>query len=295
MTAYAGYSSGTNISQFPSVLLTQDEAMRSLERGSTAPTIKPVGLLWNDTSDATYGECIKRWNGSTWDVIMALGSPAIAANGEVVMSGNLDMGNQKITNLAAGTTSTDAARYGQVMLLSGANAMTGAMNLGGFKATNAAAATASTDLARFDQITPGRTAELRYVDGTDALLVDDDSDTVYVQVDGLAADNGGTFAPRLLYLRLEGAVSDQADSDVHGTIGTPVVYTVLRWTDGPGSGSYTVLGTFTVGLKTIEVSLKWKTSGPGGLGFWLKAVRTDSGERVNIATVRYMAISGVNQ
>lgn len=298
MTAYAELTGGINISGLPAAINTQLEAMRSLERGSSAPTIKPTGLLWNNTSDPTFGECIQRWDGSAWSTVIDLGNPAISAGGGVAMAADLNLATHKIINLANGSASGDAAACGQVMLLSGANAMSGNMNLGGNRATNAAQATSSTDLARFDQVTPGRTGVARYKDTCTLVTHDAGSDSAdFETVDGVAAD-GGSFCPRLLKIRLSGNYTDQSDGDNHGATTNSAgadVFEWLRWTDGPGHDDYTEIGQVSLSAKTIRVEVKAKRTGPGALGFYLRLRRTDNSERVNVGTVQYMAFSGVNQ
>jgi hypothetical protein len=90
------------------------------------------------------------FNTLTTDLSNAL-TTSVATDGQTPMTANLPMGSNKITNLAAGTVSTDAVRYGQTMLLSGVNAMTANMDLGSFKITSLAKGTSSSDGARIDQ------------------------------------------------------------------------------------------------------------------------------------------------
>lgn len=77
-------------------------------------------------------------------------------DGSKAMTGDLDMGSQKITNLTDGISPTDAATFSQVSDISGdlpsylkrdgSNAMTAGLDFGGFKGVNAATPTNPTDL-----------------------------------------------------------------------------------------------------------------------------------------------------
>ena len=71
------------------------------------------------------------------------------------MSGNIAMGNHKITGLAAATANGDALRYeqliGQYLLLSGGT-MSGALNMGGQSLTNLPTAVNPSDAVRYDQV-----------------------------------------------------------------------------------------------------------------------------------------------
>ncbi len=60
---------------------------------------------------------------------------------------DLSVNTRKITGLAAGTTSGDAVRYEQAVLITGANAFTADQSMGGFKITSLAAPSASSDAA----------------------------------------------------------------------------------------------------------------------------------------------------
>jgi len=162
MTMYAQTSLATNLSVLVSSIETQHEAIRGMERGTVAPTIKPTGMLWNRTDYPTIGESIVRWDGSAWDLLMDPDYPQLNAGGTVALAADLPMGSNKLTGLAAGSASGHSVRYEQVMLLSGANAMTANLQMGGFtitgigadlsmgsnKITNLAAPSSNNDAAR---------------------------------------------------------------------------------------------------------------------------------------------------
>lgn len=295
MTAFAELAVGVNISGFAVSINTQFEAVRSLERGSVAPTIKPVGLLWNNTANGTYGETIERWNGTTWDVVLDLGAPAISASGSISMAADLDLGGFKIENGAAGTAGTDFVIKSQVMLRDGSQAMTAALPMGGFKITGLANGTDPTDAAALGQVTPGRTGVFQYEDDCQIVQAAD-PDNTWEPVEGVAAQ-GGYFCPRMLILRFRTGFNftDQDDADVTGTVSAPVEFTWYRWTDGPGHDDYVELGQLSVGVQMVRVEVKAKRTGAGSLGFFLRLRRVDNDVLQNYAGVQYMAWSGVNQ
>lgn len=142
---------GVHLSPLVTNINTAHAQMRSLERSDDAggPTVKPTGLIHNVTDEGTYGEALRRWNGSAWEVIMPLGDgAAIVAGGTVAMAANFPMGGHKITGLGAGTAVGHAVRYEQAMLLSGANAMAGNLAMGSNRITGLAAPTDPSDAAR---------------------------------------------------------------------------------------------------------------------------------------------------
>lgn len=68
------------------------------------------------------------------------------------MSGNIAMGSNKVTGLAAATTNGDAVRYEQALLLAGGT-MAGNINANGNKVTGLAAASTNGDAVRYEQLT----------------------------------------------------------------------------------------------------------------------------------------------
>lgn len=131
MTMYAQTSLATNLSVLVSSIETQHEAIRGMERGTVAPTIKPTGMIWCRTDYPTIGESIVRWDGSAWNLLLDPDHAQLNAGGTVVPTADLPMNSKKLTGLAAGSANGHSVRYEQVMLLSGANAMTGDLDLGG--------------------------------------------------------------------------------------------------------------------------------------------------------------------
>ncbi len=127
---------GTNLSQLASNIDMQNEAIRSHERGTTEPTIKPNGLIWFRTDYPTLGNAMVQWNGSAWVLLLDPDFPALNAGGSVAAAADLPMASHKLTGLAAGTTAGDSVRFEQVVLASGANSMSGDLNLNGHTLTN---------------------------------------------------------------------------------------------------------------------------------------------------------------
>jgi hypothetical protein len=95
--------------------------------------------------------------GSTNDVLIQDGSGFVApssilstnlflADGSVSATGNFNLNSNKITNLTAGSSASDAVNYGQVILANGANAFTANQSLGGFIITNSGAPVNPNDL-----------------------------------------------------------------------------------------------------------------------------------------------------
>lgn len=97
------------------------------------------------------------YNASLADLGTAL-TGSVARDGQSPMTAALPMGNNRITGMANGVATTDAAAVGQVVLTSGANPMAAALPMGGNKITGLADGTATTDAAAFGQITPRPTA-----------------------------------------------------------------------------------------------------------------------------------------
>lgn len=140
----------------------QDEAIRTLERGNTVPTVLAVGLRYIST-DATWignldaggvylvgshSEAMAYYNGSAWKYLMDVRHPQLNAGGTIKMAAALHFGGQKATNLAAGTNAGDAIRRDQAVLRNGDLALTGDLSAGNNKITNLAEPTDPNDAAR---------------------------------------------------------------------------------------------------------------------------------------------------
>lgn len=82
------------------------------------------------------------------------------------MSGQLNMGSQKIVSLSAGTGTGDAVNYDQVMLLSGVNAMGAAMDMGSHQIHNVSDPSSAQDAATMHYFTAIATSVVPAGDST---------------------------------------------------------------------------------------------------------------------------------
>jgi hypothetical protein len=168
MGLYAQQNLGDAMSQIVIFDDTQDEAIRSLERGNTLPTVLVTGLLHDSTSStniqnvdnpgtivsiATHTEALIRYHGAGWNYLLDLRHPALNSGGTVKMGASLDLGGQKIVSLAAGMAIGDAIRKDQAVLVDGTQALTGDWSAGTNKITDLAAPTNPNDAARLADIT----------------------------------------------------------------------------------------------------------------------------------------------
>lgn len=80
----------------------------------------------NSFNPAVTGTTIesRSWNATANDLAAAL-TQSLSSDGQTTMTGNLQMGNNKLTGLANGSASTDSITYGQAAKLSGGNTFTG--------------------------------------------------------------------------------------------------------------------------------------------------------------------------
>ena len=120
------------------------ESLTSAEIAALTSGQKPAGrVVWNSTTSK-----LQVSNGSTFANIDA--AALLLAGG--TMTGNIAMGSNKVTGLAAATTNGDAVRYEQALLLAGGT-MSGAIAMGGNKVTGLGAASANGDAVRYEQLT----------------------------------------------------------------------------------------------------------------------------------------------
>jgi hypothetical protein len=89
------------------------------------------------------------WANSTLSDIATALTGSVAADGQTAMTGNLQMGNNKVTGLANGSSSTDAAAYGQI---------TGGINAGSFTTLAASSTLTVTGAGSIQGLTVGRGA-----------------------------------------------------------------------------------------------------------------------------------------
>jgi hypothetical protein len=265
MGIYQRQNLGTNISTIVSFDDSQDESMRSYERGSTEPTITPTGLLW-DCTDSTLltslglsgvSEAMLRWDGSDWTVHAIVGTPALAANGKVALTANLPAGGYKVTGLAAGSANGDSVRYEQVLLLAGGT-MAGNIAMVGNRVTGLGAPSSANDAARKTDVDGKVSNQFYQTTGTGAARID--SGPLYgdPDVNWVERMKTTTFPAERARLVLKGqlvenssgtAISDNfhavldiprvrvpGSSDNGGLVRFPV-----GWISNSGSGTWTVL------------------------------------------------------
>jgi len=119
------------------------ESLTSAEIAALTAGQKPAGrVVYNSTTQK-----LQVSNGSTFANIDA--AALLLAGG--TMAGNIAMGSNKVTGLAAATTNGDAVRYEQALLLAGGT-MAGNINANGNKVTGLAAGTANGDAVRYEQL-----------------------------------------------------------------------------------------------------------------------------------------------
>ena len=120
------------------------ESLTSAEIAALASGEKPAGrVVYNSTTSK-----LQVSNGTTFADVTA---DSLRLTGGT-MSGNIAMGSNKVTGLAAASSNGDAVRYEQALLLTGGT-MSGAIAMGGAKVTGLAAASANGDAVRYEQLT----------------------------------------------------------------------------------------------------------------------------------------------
>lgn len=286
MGLWGPQSLGANLSAMALTDDTQDTAIISHQRGTTTPTYPQVGQFWMRTDYSGIGEAVLYYNASNaWTLFADPDFAQLNAGGSVAMAANLPAGGFKLTNLAAGTTAGDSVRYEQVCLLSGST-WTGNHNAGGNRLTNLGAATTGSDAARLDDARQTKDGQFAFIEN------------VVIQTDASPTTtfNDVGFVPREITLRLYGDVTDQDDADLHGTIDEEITY--RRWEGDAGAGfagttGVTLVKSVTVGSKTIRLYIEPKYTTP--YGFWFKADRSDTGQRVNVAMVQAFCHFGLGQ
>ena len=116
------------------------------------PTGNPV--VTNTTISSTWA------NTTLNDIANAL-SGSVAADGQTTVTGNLQMGNNKIVNLSNGTSATDAATYGQLSGLNGRIVQT----------VQSVSTSTATTSANASYVTTGHSATITPTSSTSKILV----------------------------------------------------------------------------------------------------------------------------
>lgn len=297
MSIYAVLVTGNNLSEFVQQLTAQDEAIRTLERGTVEASVKPVGLLQNKSDyawSAGAGDAIRYWNGSAWSLVMDPRAAQINAAGTVPMAADLPMGGNKISGLGAATASGHAVEYSQLGTLI-AGAWTGNHDAGGqllvglgspFGQSSDAVA------ARYDDTWQTTHGLMRYVD---ACSLDDGSGSGSPA--NLNSIDGGkrtdpsastTFCPRHVHIVIAGTVTLVGGGALGGTLAETHFD---AWRTDANSGAWVTVGTFTHAAISFAVDVWFKAGGPRG--FYLR-IRRVSNNALHTASVAHAwCFSGV--
>ncbi len=257
MPTYVTIPLATPVSEFVELLGAQDEAMLSLQRGGTEPTVKPEGTLWWDTG---AGMLKLRQPGSTW---LAFADPAescINAGGTIAYEANQPMGGFVLTGLGAGSANGHSVRYEQAVHRSGALAFTGHQSMGGNRLTNLGAPSDPADAVRLQDVP---TSLVDVIGAVVVQTVADPSGTV----------NNLGYTPRRIILRLYCSLVDEDDFNPfdatvdltlevnyfeddagNGFTGNPV--TVLRLENGPSDWCDIIVEFLTGGTKGFALRFR---------------------------------------
>lgn len=164
MGVYALQNLGDTLSQIVTADDAQDEAIRSFERGATAPSVKPTGLLHNTTGGSVLSglssgltEAMARWNGVAWTLFCDPTKAQVNAGGTVPFAAAQSMGGHKLTGLAAATADGDAVRYEQVLLVAGGT-MAGDLDMDGNQIVGLPTPTADDEPATKEYVDDGLAA-----------------------------------------------------------------------------------------------------------------------------------------
>lgn len=245
MTVYAQQNLGSNVSTFAATDDSQDEAIRSHERGSVAPTVKPNGLVWFSTDSATLAgagfgggvsEAALRWDGSDWVGLLDVAEKALNAGGTVVWEADQDAGGFVLGGLADGAAVDEAATVGQTMLLDGSNAMTADLPMGGNLITGLADGVADDDAATVGQL-PVNGANIYHNNnrntgggGPAVAWKTTNGDTAnYMQID---------FRPKFFVIRTEGTFRNVSDNSDHSALAATgdADETTFAWSPADATG-----------------------------------------------------------
>jgi len=158
------------------------ESLTSAEIAALTAGQKPAGrVVYNSTTSK-----LQVSNGTSFANIDA--AALLLAGG--TMAGNIAMGSNKVTGLAAATTAGDAVRYEQALLLAGGT-MSGNIAMGGNKVTGLAAASANGDAVRYEQVV-ATYAEMERPSGTQSIPNGPTTVTYSTEVDPAGIANTGT-------------------------------------------------------------------------------------------------------
>lgn len=133
MATYARVPGTTVLSNLIALQEAQHDAMRSIERGTTTPTVPVIGQLWIDTTGGV--DTLKQYvTGGTWITLMVLDT----ANNKLGMAGRV------LSNIGAASANGEALQFQQGVLRSG---LLADLPAGGHKITGLGTPSSSGDAA----------------------------------------------------------------------------------------------------------------------------------------------------
>jgi hypothetical protein len=310
MTTWQPSNLGQNISTIVQQDDAQDEAIRSFERGSTAPTLatRPAGLLHSTLVSAiltstgaaalSIPEAMVRWDGTNWVLQWDVRYPMINDHGTIPFAADQPMGGFKLTGLAAGSASGHSVRYEQVVLRSGALAWTGTMDAGGQRLSNLGAPSAGADALRLQDVDAENYGH--FYNTNENAIAHPDGGVKYYNPSAVSTSfTHCGFRPRVVEVRVYGKLTQFTDNSAVG--GGAVFDRELRfvcWDPQPDSG-YTntapvfTAGPFTLGSDTIYVDVELRDEDDG---FWLRVRRTaGGGEYLRVRNAGDTSVDGAMQ
>lgn len=192
MSVYQQMALASSLSEFVTSIHAQHEALMSMQRGSTEPTIKPIGTLWHNT---TAGK-IQHWSGLAWADMFKPGVLHVAVDGSAAYTANQPMGGFILTGLGVGTASGHSVSFDQAILVSGDNPFEEDQSMGGHRLTNLGAPVDNTDAVRKGYVDSAfaNVAKIEHVLEPD------------IQIDGTDVINDIGFVPRKLVVRIYGDI-----------------------------------------------------------------------------------------
>lgn len=278
MGAWQPQNLGEPLSQIVQKDDAQDLAIISHQSGASVPSFLPEGGFWYRTTDKVI--LVATPGGSVTPLMATNQGQLLDANGSVALAAAFKAGGQKLTNLGAGTATTDAIQKQQAILVDGSQPWTANQSCNGNKLTNLGEATEAGDAVRLSQLADAVPA---YV-GRDYFQTNRDAagngQPARLEVFGDKANSSIVcgFVPRRVDILIDGYFYDY--DDLEGTAeNVSVEYSVRRWDDDP-TGGYAAAGTVVLGVlpgpfgtENVLVELEWRFAPSDKLGFWLRATR----------------------
>ena len=203
------------------------------------------------------------------------------ADGSVTATGAHNQGSFKITNLAAGTVSTDAVNYGQVILVSGANPWTASQSLGGFTITSSGTPVNPGDLVpksyvdNFINATSWKTAALVATTANITLSGEQTIDGVTTSSSRVLVKNQSTASQNGIYTSGSGAWTRTSDMNT--------------WSEVPAAAIFVESGTVNADLGFVCTSQPGGTLGTSAINF----VQFSSAGSYSADGVTLQLVSGV--